>query len=89
MESIRVLQHYRLIPVTFLSRSEGLNHDERVYTDFKVASDGLLFEGYGHGGSSVCLGDGQTESYLKDMGMTGFHSGLMVVFTHQNQNIFL
>ena len=34
-------------------------------------SDGCLSEGYGHGGPGVCLGDGQTEAYLKDMGMTG------------------
>ena len=26
--------------------------------------------GYGHDGPGVCLGDGQTEAYLKDMGMT-------------------
>ena len=24
--------------------------------------DGVLFEGYGHGGPDVCLGDGQTEA---------------------------
>ena len=42
-----------------------------------VASAGGLFEGYGHGGHGgpgVCLGDGQTESYLKDMDITGLAS---------------
>ena len=32
--------------------------------------DGGLSEGYWHGGPGVCVGDGQTEAYLKDMGMT-------------------
>ena len=41
---------------------------------FVVASDGGLSEGYGHDGPGVCLGDGQTEAYLKDMGMTGLAS---------------
>ena len=36
--------------------------------------DGGLSEGYGHDGLGVCLGDGQTEAYLKDMGMTGLAS---------------
>ena len=36
--------------------------------------DGGLFEGYGHDGPGVCLGDGQTEAYLKDMDMTGLGS---------------
>ena len=36
-----------------------------------VASGGVLSEGYGHDGPDVCLGDGQTEAYLKAMGMTG------------------
>ena len=31
----------------------------------------VLYEGCRHDGSGVCLGDGQTETYLKDMGMTG------------------
>ena len=35
---------------------------------------GGLSEGYGHDGPGVCLGDGQTEAYLKDMGMTGLTS---------------
>ena len=49
-------------------RSEGLDHAE------KVVSDGDIYEGYGHGGPGVCLADGQTEAYLKDMGMAGLVS---------------
>ena len=43
---------------------------EEAFTCFMVASGGDLSEGYGHGGRGVCLGDDQTEAYLKDMGMT-------------------
>ena len=39
-----------------------------------VASGGVLSDGYGYGGPGVCLGDGQTEAYLKDMGMAGLAS---------------
>ena len=39
-----------------------------------VVPDGVLSKGYGHDGPGVCLGDGQTEAYLKDMGMTGLAS---------------
>ena len=39
-----------------------------------LSSGGGLSEGYGHDGPGVCLGDGQTEAYLKDMGMTGLAS---------------
>ena len=31
-------------------------------TRFMVASGGVLYEGYGHDGPGVCLGDGQTEA---------------------------
>ena len=41
---------------------------------FMVASVVVLSEGYGQGGPGVCLGDGQTEAYMKDMGMTGLAS---------------
>ena len=58
----------------FLSRSEWLDHAERAPTRFVVASDGGLSEGYGHDGPGVCLGDGQTEAYLKDTGMAGLAS---------------
>ena len=34
-------------------------------------ADKGLSEGYGHDGSGVCLGDDQTEPYLKDMNMAG------------------
>ena len=36
--------------------------------------DGGLSEGYGHDGPGVCLDDGQTETYLRDMGMAGLAS---------------
>ena len=36
--------------------------------------DGGLSEEYGHDGPGFCLGDGQTEAYLKDMDMTGLAS---------------
>ena len=41
-----------------------------VRAGFMLASYGDLSEGYGHGEIGVCLGDGQTEAYLKDMDMT-------------------
>ena len=41
--------------------------------------DGGLSEGYGHDGPGVCLGDGQTEAYLKDMGLTGLASAWVMV----------
>ena len=40
----------------------------------RVASGGVLSEGYGHEGPGICLGDGQTEAYLKDMDMAGLAS---------------
>ena len=54
--------------------SEGLDHTERASTRFMVASRVVLSEVYGHDGPGVCLGDGQTEAYLKDMGMAGLAS---------------
>ena len=54
---------------SFLSRSEWLDHAEGASTRFMVASGGDLSEGYGHDEPGVCLGDGPTETYLKDMGM--------------------
>ena len=39
-----------------------------------VASGGVLSEEYGHDGTGVCLGDGQTEAFLKDMDMAGLAS---------------
>ena len=41
---------------------EWLDHAEGASTCFRAASDGVLSEGYGHGGPSICLGDGQTEA---------------------------
>ena len=43
-------------------RSEWLDHAEGASTRFMVASGGVLFEGFGHGGPGVCLADGQTEA---------------------------
>ena len=40
----------------------------------RVSSGGGQSEGYGHDGLGVYLGDGQTEAYLKDMGMAGLVS---------------
>ena len=39
-----------------------------------VASGRILSEGYGHDGPGVCLGYGQTEANVNDMGMTGLAS---------------
>ena len=47
---------------SFLSRFEGLDHAEGASIGFMVASGVDLYEGYGHGGPGVCLGDGQTEA---------------------------
>ena len=41
---------------------------------FVVASGGGLFARYRHDGPGICLGDGQTEDYPKDIGMTGLAS---------------
>ena len=56
-----------------LQRSEGPS------TGFMVASGGGLSEGYGHDGLGVCLGDGQTETYLKDMDMAVLASAWAMV----------
>ena len=45
-----------------MSGTEGLDHAEVAFTRFMVASGGVLFEGYGHGGAGLYLGDGQTEA---------------------------
>ena len=39
-----------------------LDHAEGAPTSFTDASGGALSEGYGHGGTGVRLGDGQTEA---------------------------
>ena len=46
-----------------------LYHAEGLPACFVVAAGEVLSKGYGHGGHGVCLGDDQTEVYLKDMGM--------------------
>ena len=38
------------------------------------ALGGVLSEGYGHDGPGVCLDYGQSDAYLKDMGMAGLAS---------------
>ena len=43
-------------------------------TCLMFVSGGALSEGYRHDGSGICLGDGQTEGYLKDTGMAGLAS---------------
>ena len=45
-----------------MSRSEGLDHAEGAPTRFMVASGGGLSEGFGHGGSGICLGNGHAEA---------------------------
>ena len=44
-----------------------------LLSDFYAITIWYIME-YGHDGPGVCLGDGQTEAYLKDMGMTGLAS---------------
>ena len=58
--------------------------------------DGGLYEGYGHDGPGVCLGNGQTEAYLKDMDMTGLAStwamadgGLSKGYGHDGRGVCL
>ena len=53
----------RIPPIRFFFvEIRGAVHAERAPTRFKVASGGVLSEGYGHGGPGVCLGDDQTEA---------------------------
>ena len=51
-----------------------MDHAEGASTGFMVALGGGLSEGYGHDRYGVCLGDGQTEAYLKDMSMMNLKS---------------
>ena len=48
---------------------------------FVVASGGR----YGHDGPGVCLGDCQTEAYLKDMGMAALASGWAIARCRPNK----
>ena len=57
-----------------VSGSELLDHTMEPPACFVVASCRGLYEGYGHDRPVVCLGDDQTEAYLKDTGMTGLSS---------------
>ena len=52
-----------------------MDHVKGASTRFVVASGGVLSEGNGHGGPGVCLGDSQTESSSKDMGMVCLGDG--------------
>ena len=58
----------------FLPRSEWLDHVEWASTGFMVASGRILSEKYVHGGPGICLGDRQTETYLRDTSLTGLES---------------
>ena len=46
----------------FLVEIRVVGHAEGATTGFMVVSGGVLSERYGHGGSGVCLGNGQTEN---------------------------
>ena len=46
-------------------------------TCLMFVSGGALSEGYRHDGPGICLGDGQTEGYLKDTGMAGLASAFI------------
>ena len=59
--------------ISTLQRSHA-DQAEGASRGFMVASGGVLSERYGHDGPGVCLGDGQTEACLKDVGMTGLAS---------------
>ena len=54
---------------------EVTNEEGRFLVDIRV--NGQCREGVLklHDSPGVCLGDGQTETYLKDMGMTGLGDG--------------
>ena len=61
--------------------SEGLDHAAGASKRFMVGS-GVRWSPiceYGYDGPGVCLGDGQTEAYLKVMGMTGLASAWAMV----------
>ena len=47
---------------SFLPRSVWLDHAEMASTGFMIASDGVLYEGYGHDGPGVCRGVGHIEA---------------------------
>ena len=54
--------------------NESLGSGERAWRPSERWPNEGLSEGYGHDGSGVCLSNGQTKAYLKDMGMTGLAS---------------
>ena len=63
-----------LVAIHYWSGSEGLDQSKEPTACFVFASVGRISEGYGLDGPGVCLGDGHTEAYLKDMGMAGLAS---------------
>ena len=68
------LEIHVLLPKFFPVMIRGLNHAKGPSTGFMVASGGVLPEENGDDDPGVCLGDGQTEAYLKDMDTTGLAS---------------
>ena len=69
MESLAASPHLwlqfptmRIPPIGFfLVENGGAVPCRAASSGFMVASDGVPFEGYGDGGSGVCVGDGQTD----------------------------
>ena len=52
-----------------------IRYDYRCPSRFRSLTPiGVLSEGYVHEGPGVCLDDGQTEAYLRDMGMMSLAS---------------
>ena len=65
----------RMPPIgSCLVKIRGLNHAEVILRMLHGCVSGGLSQGYVHDGPGVCLVDGQTEAYLKDMCMTGLAS---------------
>ena len=68
------LDHAERASTGFMASSGGALSEEYGHDEPGDGQTGVLSEGYGHDAHGVCLGDGQTESYLKDTGMTGLAS---------------
>ena len=65
-----IIMKVSCLPDSVLFGPERLKHAYRPPACLMCASGEVLYEGYGHGGPGICLGDGQTEAYMKDLGMT-------------------
>ena len=78
-----MLDHAEGAPTRFIVASGGgLSEGYGTWWAWRLPGrwpDGGVSEGYGHDGPGVCLGDDQTEAYLKDMGMAGM-AGLAAVW---------